>query len=124
MLVYVNDVLQLAKYVQEDVLNLNQIYLWKEGFGPPDEYPGVNVDKFQLEDGRTVWSMTCFEYICGAINNVDLMLKGNKADLKSFGGGHDPYPSSYRPELDVTDDLDAELTNRFKQLVGVLRWSI
>ena len=97
MLVNVYDVLQLVKDIQEDMLNLNQIYRLKEGFGPPDRYIGANFDKFQLEYGRTVWSMTCVEYLCGDIKNVDLILECNKAALKYFGGGHRPYSSSYRP---------------------------
>ena len=71
MLVYVNDVIHLAKDPQEDMLKFNQVYLLKKGFRPPDRYLGGNLDKFQLEDGRTVWSMICIEYLCGAINNVD-----------------------------------------------------
>ena len=58
MLVYVNDVLHLAKEAQEDVLRINQVYRFKEGFGTPDIYLGANIDKFQLEDERTVWSIT------------------------------------------------------------------
>ena len=79
----------------------------KEGFGPPDRYLGANVDEVQLEDGRTVWSMTCIEYMHRAIKNVDYLLEGNKSYLKSFVDGHRPYPSSYRPELDVADELYA-----------------
>ena len=75
-----------------------------------------------LEDGITVCSMTCFEYLCGAINNVYLILEGNKVALKSFGDVHRPYPSSYSPELDVTNELDEDLTDRFQQLIGVIRW--
>ena len=66
--------------------------------------------------------MTCFEYLCGDIKNVASILKGNKADLKSFGYGHLPYPLSYRPELDGTNELDAELINSFNQLIGFRRW--
>ena len=76
------------------MLKLNQVYQFREGVGPSDRYLGHNVDKVQLEDGRTVCSMTCVEYMHGAIKNVDSVLEGNKADLKSFGGGHCPYPSS------------------------------
>ena len=61
--------------------------------------------------------MTCVEYLHGAIKNVDSILEGNKADLKSFGGIHRPYPSLYRPYLDVSNELDEELTNRFQQLI-------
>ena len=59
MLVYADYVLHLAKYAQEYMLNLNQVYQLKEGFGPTDRYIGSNVDKVQLEYGRTFWSMTC-----------------------------------------------------------------
>ena len=57
ILVYVNDVLHLAKDAQEYILIFNQVYRLKEGFGPPYRYLGANVKKFQLEDGRTGWSM-------------------------------------------------------------------
>ena len=59
MLVYVDDVLHLAKEAQEDIFNINQFYWLKEVFGPPDIYLGSDVDKVLLEDGRTVWSMNC-----------------------------------------------------------------
>ena len=104
------------------MLKLNQVYILREGFGSPYRYLGENVDKVQMEYGRTVWSMTCVEYICGDIKKIDLILEGNKAVLKSFGGVYCPYTSSYRPKLDVTDELDAELINMFQQLIGVLRW--
>ena len=96
----------------------------KEDFGTPDTYIGSNIDTFQLEDGRTVWSMTFVEYMYGAIKNVDSILEGNKKSPKPFKDGHCSFPSSYRPEFDVTDELDEELTNRFQQLIGVLRWYI
>ena len=74
MLVYIYDALYLAKDAHEDMLKLNPVYQLKEGFGPPDSYIGANVDKFQFEDVRTVWSMTSVEYLCGDIKNVDLIL--------------------------------------------------
>ena len=44
--------------------------------------------------------------------------------LKNYGDGYRPYSSSFRPELDFTEELGEELTNRYQQLIGVLRWSI
>ena len=96
MFVYFDDVLHLSKDSQEYMLKLNQVYWLKEVFGTPYIYIGANVDKFQLEDGITVWYMTFVEYLCGSINNVYSILEGNKAALNSFGGGHCPYTSSYR----------------------------
>ena len=48
MLVYVDYVLHLAKDSQEDMLNLNQVYILKEDFGPTDRYLGANADKVLL----------------------------------------------------------------------------
>ena len=57
MSIYVDYFLHIAKYAQEDMLKLNQVYRLKGCFGTPDRYLGANVDKVQLEDGRTVWYM-------------------------------------------------------------------
>jgi hypothetical protein len=35
-----------------------------------------------------------------------------------------PMVSSYKPELDVSAELDAEMANFYKSQVGVLRWII
>ena len=105
MLVYVDDVLHLAKDAQEDILKLNQVYLIKDGFGQPDIYLGANVNKVKLKDGRTILYMNCVEYLQGSIKNKYSILEDNKAALKSFGDENYPYPSSYRTWLDVTNEL-------------------
>ena len=48
MFVYIDDVLQFAKDVQEDMLKPNQVYQVKEGFGPPYRYIGDSGDKVRL----------------------------------------------------------------------------
>ena len=53
-----------------------------------------------------------------------MILEGNKVDLEYFGCGHRPYPSSYSTELDVTDELYADLIKMYQQIIGVIRWSI
>jgi hypothetical protein len=45
-----------------------------------------------------------------------------KAKLKSTT--RNPFPSGYKPELDVTPELNDELGSRFLQLTGILRWAI
>ena len=85
--------LHLAKYAQEDMLELNQVGWLKEGFGPPYRYLSANVDTGQLEDWRTVWYMTWVEYMRGDINNVYSMLEGKNSALKSGGDGNRTYPS-------------------------------
>ena len=124
MLVYVNDILHVHHDPEIDMKLLSSFYRLKDGVGSPSRYLGANIEKVQLEDGREVWSMTCVDYIKGAIKSVNDMLEKDNVALKMFGDGHRPYPSSYRPELDVSELLSDELINRYQQLIGMLRWSI
>ena len=68
--------------------------------------------------------MTCEDYLRGAIKNITDMLREDEVSLKMFGNGKRPYPSSYRPEIDVTPLLPTNLINRYQQLIGILRWAI
>ena len=78
MLAYVDDVLHLAKDAQEGLFKLNQVYRLKVVFGPQYRYLGANDDKVQLEYVKTVWSITCVEYMHKYINNIHSILEGNK----------------------------------------------
>ena len=124
ILVYVDDILHIAEIPEEDMKLINSIYRLKDGVGPPDRYLGGTMEKVQLQDGSVAWSMDCVEYLKGAISNVDNLLKESNSSLKAYGDGKRPYPSSYRPEMDVTSELDAERMNRYQQFIGVLRWAI
>jgi hypothetical protein len=56
-----------------------------------------------------------------AVKNVKEMLQsegGLKAQAKT------PFMSMYRPELDVTNELDSELSSHYSQLIGILRWMV
>jgi hypothetical protein len=35
-----------------------------------------------------------------------------------------PFPSNYRPELDVTNELGESLALDYMQLIGILRWAV
>ena len=35
-----------------------------------------------------------------------------------------PLPHGYNPELDTTDECDADHTSRYQQLIGILRWDV
>ena len=100
------------------------IYRLKGGFGPPDRYLGANVEKVQLKDGRVVWSTNCVDYLKSEIENFDNSLGLDKKAVKNYVDGHRPYSYSFGTEFDVTEELGEELTNRYQQLIGVLRWSI
>ena len=81
------------------------IYWLKEGFGPPDQYLGENVEKVQLKDGWFVWFTNCVEYLKIAIENVDNLLGVEKTAFDNYGYGNMPYSSRLWPELYVTEEL-------------------
>ena len=35
-----------------------------------------------------------------------------------------PFPTGYKPEIDVTEELDHTLASRYMQLIGILRWAV
>jgi len=67
------------------------------------------------------WSLSSYDYLINAVQQVKNELIRKDLTLKQFGTGLRPYPACYRPEVDVTPVLDEERTNRFQ---GILRWAI
>ena len=121
MLIDVDDVLHIAENPEEDMVKLGQAYRLKDSVGPPDRYLGGNIEKVQTDDGSVAWSLSCYDYLNNTVKQVQ---DEKNLSLKQFGTGLRPYPSNYRPEVDVTQVLDEHKTNRFQQLMVILRWPI
>jgi hypothetical protein len=34
------------------------------------------------------------------------------------------FPTGYKLEIDVTEELDQALASRYMQLIGILRWAV
>jgi hypothetical protein len=124
ILVYVDDILHISHEPSIVIEALKNLYELKD-VGPTKKYLGANVEQVQSEDGRVFWSMSCVDYCKSAVQNVEQMLKSDGASpLKVYGDCKRPYPSTYRPEIDVSEELDDENVQRFQELIGVLRWAV
>ena len=75
----------------------------KNGAEEPSIFLGANIEKFQLADGRLVWSMTSIQYVNNAVKNVRGILAEEGRKLEGMKNKNTPLPYSYRPELDSTD---------------------
>ena len=75
-----------------------------------------------MKYGIVVCSTNCVDYLKSTIENIKYSLRVDKTAIKNYGYGHREYSYSLRPELDVTEELREELTNRYHKLIGVLRW--
>ena len=90
MLWYVDDLFRIGSNPKEDMDALNLIWRLKEGFGPPDQYLGANVEKVQLDNGRVVQSTNRVDYLKSVIDNVDNLLGVDKTPLNNYGYGNRP----------------------------------
>jgi hypothetical protein len=54
-----------------------------------------------------------------------------KITLSKDGDGYvlksnvkNPFPTGYKPEIDITEELDQALASRYMQLIGILCWAV
>jgi hypothetical protein len=124
-LVYVDDILLISHDPRPTLLAIGRFYELKEGsLGTPSTYLGAQVYQHYLRDGRKAWGMSSEKYTKNAVNTVESLLQedGDGYHLKTTA--KEPLPSSYRPELDISNELGPALVSRYRQLIGILRWAV
>ena len=125
VLIFVDDILHVSHNPMPTLKTLGKIYELKDGnIGPPKRYMGANCGKYQLEDGTMAWYMSAYDYVKSSVKNVKEMLGKENLKLATNRQADRPYPEKYRPEIDIPDELGDELTNRYQQLIGILRWAV
>jgi hypothetical protein len=100
-------------------------YTLKEGsVKEPDAYLGAEVKKWTIDGSdnptKTRWAMSSDLYVKRALADVERELAS--VDQKLPTKEPTPMAQGYRPEIDVTTELDARRANYFQGLIGVLRW--
>jgi hypothetical protein len=125
LLVYVDDILIVSHEPKHHLQKLGTFYEFNlSSIGPPTRYLGANVTRVTIpgeSTGYEYWALSSRSYVKNAVKNVKEMLQ-SEGGLK--GQAKTPFMSGYRPELDVTDELDSELSSRYSQLIGILRWMV
>jgi hypothetical protein len=125
ILVYVDDLLILSEDASKLLKLIDAKFKLKpDSIGPPTTYLGAQVEPFTLPDGVTVWSMSARKYVKESIRNVRQMLMDDGGLNLPACKSSAPIPTDYRPELDVSRELDDQMASRYQQLIGVLRWMV
>jgi hypothetical protein len=119
ILVYVDDVLIISHAPEEHLKVIAATYeLNPASVGPPSRYLGADVEKVTRPGdptGQEYWSFSAHTYVKNAVKNVKLL-------LQEEGRG---FPSTtYRPEVDTTDECGDLHASRYQNLIGVLRWAV
>jgi len=91
---------------------------------PPEIYLGVNIATLQLPDGRKVWTTSPKTYVKNSILIVEKLLEEDGEGYVLQANVRNPFPTGYKPEIDITDELDQTMATRFMQLIGILQWAV
>ena len=123
MFVYTDDILAISVDPKEILMKLNKYFKLKpDSIHAPDDYLGTKIKLTTLPNGRKAWGQSSSQYIRAAIKNLEdwMSKEGYRLPKKAAT----PMSSSYRPELDVSQELSAEKANYYQSIIGVLRWII
>ena len=104
---------------------LGQRFTLKPGsIKEPDTYLGVDIKKFRIPNSddpdKVRWAFESTSYVKKAIADLEKELED--ADLRLMPSARTPLASGYRPELDLSPELESKQLNYYQGLIGVLRW--
>jgi hypothetical protein len=75
----------------------------------------LNVGRIQLSDGHEVWCTSPWDYVKNAISVIECLFEEDGEGYSLKNKVKNPFPSNYRPEIDMTDELASTLATRFMQ---------
>ena len=95
--------------------------------GEPDVYLEGKVRKVELKTGEICWAFRLSQYVREACNNVQAYLKQRNGDDKlqdckyhMSNKAPDPISNEYRPEIDISPELNATDTADYQSLIGIV----
>jgi hypothetical protein len=125
VLVFVDDILCISHAPEDFMKQLAKIYDLRGPVEEPKIYLGSNISKKHLPDGTIAWSMSSDTYVKNMLNTVKALLQDKGRELRTTQRrGRTPLPANYKPELDVTRELDTAEISEYLQLIGMLRWAV
>jgi preprotein translocase subunit Sss1 len=123
LFVYTDDILAIGIDPSNVLTRLNKYFALKpDSIHPPDDYLGTKLKETVLPNGVKAWGQSSSHYIHNAVANLELWMADKEYKLPRKAST--PMVASYRPEIDVSPVLVAEIANYYQSLIGVLRWVV
>ena len=123
VLVYVYDILVTAFDPKLTMDAIGKLYRLKEGsVGPPEQHFGAKIKRVQLPNGNMAWSIGADKYVDNALVPVKATLESEGMKLKCKA--LKPLPNGYRPEMDISPECNAVMTQRYQAYIEILRWAL
>ena len=132
VLIHTDDVLVASCRATQVLEAINAVYKLKENkktgkpYGPPDIYLGSQIKKYCHRnadpDSPFCYLMSGDDYIEKVVADVNKNLMAHGRELNA--NQRSPFTTGYRPELDVSLELNDENFSYFQELIGILRWAV
>ena len=124
VLLYVDDILAIMEAPETFIRRELGIRFTVKpsSIGPPTQYLGNKVSSVELANGAKCWSFSSSQYIQNAVRNVEEYLAKSGEKLPSRVKS--PWPSNYRPEIDISPELSGAKASYYQSLIGILRWIV
>jgi hypothetical protein len=125
VLVFVNDILRISHDFKEFMDQIGKVYDLRGSVEEPKIYLGSNIPQSQLHGGTLALDMSSDTYVKNMLNTVKELLKEKGRELRTTQRcGRTPLPANYKPELDVSRELEIHEISEYLQLIGMLRWAV
>ena len=129
LIVYVDDIICTDINPKATLSELGEIYQLKGGIIFPDIYLGNNIRKWKYTNTEGIenvcYAMGSSSYIKEAVRVAENHQKCHDIKFPKSRKESSQTPFShtdYRPELESSAECNAELTQIYQNLIGILRW--
>ena len=123
VLLYMDNALVISDNAESILRNeIGRYFGLKEAsIGPPMMYLGAGIRKVKLDNGMEAWAASSSQYVQAVLRNVEEYIeKSQHKRWRIPNKVESPMRSTYRPELDVSE----ELSSYYQSLIGILRWIV
>ena len=126
VLLYVDDVMVVHHDALSILARLDKYFKLKPGsVGDPGMYLGATVKKMILDNGVSAWASSPAKYVWASVEIVEKYIKDlGVEEWKLPRKCSNPFELDYKPELDGTPELNAELSSWYMSLIGMLQWMV
>jgi hypothetical protein len=123
MFVNTDDILAIRVDPNGILITLNKYFKLKpDSIHAPDDYLGTKIKLTTLPNERKALGQSSSHYIRAAIKNLEAWMTRERYRLSKRAST--PMSSSYRHELDMSQERNAEKANYYQSIIGVLQWIV
>ena len=74
----------------------------------------------ELDNGVKVWAVGSSQYVHAAVRHVEEYLKKHSKKPLPTKGHMNPLTSNYRPEIDISPELEPQDGSYYQSLIGII----